>query len=68
MTSNRCERQGQIEIGIIEYEGQEYTAVGSSVAGGNVTGYTHGDRYGITLTSWCGKTMLGCCYEIVERS
>ena len=67
MTSTRCERQGQIEIGIIEHEGQEYTALGSSVVGRNITGYTKEDRNGITLTTWCGKTMLDCRNEIVER-
>lgn len=29
--------------------------------------YTKEDRYGITLTSLCGKTMLDCRCEIVER-
>ncbi|MBB01210.1 MAG: hypothetical protein CMJ47_01035 [Planctomyces sp.] len=67
MTSTHCERQGQIEIGIIEHEGREYAALGSSVVGRNITGYTKEDRYGITLTTWCGKTMLDCRCEIVEQ-
>jgi len=67
MTSTRCERQGQIEIGVIEHEGREYAALGSSVAGRNITGYTNQDRNGITLTTWCGKTILDCRCEIVER-
>ncbi|OYW17865.1 MAG: hypothetical protein B7Z55_11700 [Planctomycetales bacterium 12-60-4] len=67
MTSTRCERQGQIEVGIIEHEGREFAALGASVVGRNITGYTKGDRYGITLTTWCGKTMLDCRCEIVER-
>jgi len=67
MTSTRCERQGQIEIGVIEHEGREFAALGASVVGRNITGYTKGDRYGITLTTWCGKTMLDCRCEIVER-
>jgi len=67
MTSTRCERQGQIEIGVIEHKGREFVALGSSVVGRNITGYTKGDRTSITLTTWCGKTMLDCRYEIVER-
>ncbi|WP_013627508.1 hypothetical protein [Rubinisphaera brasiliensis] len=67
MTSTRCERQGQVEIGIIENEGWEFAALGASVVGRNITGYTKGDRHGITLTTWCGKTMLECRCEIVER-
>jgi hypothetical protein len=67
MTSTRCERQGQIEIGIIEHEGREFAALGSSVIGRNITSYTLQDRYGIRLQTWCGKTMLDCRCEIVER-
>ncbi|MBI1249346.1 hypothetical protein GC197_16065 [bacterium] len=67
MASTRCERQGQIEIGIIEHEGREFSAFGASVVGRNITGYTKWDRYGITLTTWCGKVMLDCRCEIVER-
>jgi hypothetical protein len=67
MTTTRCERQGQIEVGIIEHEGRGFAALGASVVGRNVTGYTKSDRYGITLRTWCGKTMLDCRCEIVER-
>ncbi|MEW4453041.1 hypothetical protein AB1L30_10225 [Bremerella sp. JC817] len=67
MTSTRCERQGQIEIGIIEHEGREFAAIGASVVGRSITGYTKGEHYGIMLTTWCGKVMLDCRYEIVER-
>lgn len=67
MTTTRCERQGQIEIGIIEHEGREFVALGASVIGRNVTGYTKLDRYGITLQTWHGKTMLACRCEVVER-
>ncbi len=67
MTNTRCERQGQIEIGIIQHEGREYVALGSSVVGREITGYTKEDRNGIKLTTWCGKTMLECRCEIVER-
>lgn len=67
MTSTRCERQGQIELGILCHEGREYVAIGASVAGRSVTGYTKQDRYGIRLTTWCGKTMLDCRCVVVER-
>ncbi|MAX37651.1 MAG: hypothetical protein CME33_13925 [Gimesia sp.] len=67
MTNTRCERLGQIEIGIIEHEGREYVALGSSVVGREITGYTKEDRNGITLTTWCGKTILDCRCEIVEQ-
>ena len=62
-----CIRQGQIEIGIIEHEGREFVALGASVVGRNLTGYTKLDRWGITLATWCGKTMLDCRCEVVER-
>ncbi|MGB7329316.1 MAG: hypothetical protein WBD31_30825, partial [Rubripirellula sp.] len=67
MTTTRCERQGQIEIGIIEHQGKEFVALGASVVGRSLTGYTKSDRYGITLGTWCGKTMLECRCEVVER-
>lgn len=67
MTTTRCERQGQIEIGIIEHQGREFVALGASVVGRNLTGYTRLDRYGITLRTWCSKTMLDCRCEVVER-
>lgn len=67
MTATRCERIGQIEIGIIEHEGREFAALGASVVGRHVTGYTKRDRYGFSLTTWCGKTMLDCRCEIVDR-
>lgn len=67
MTSTRCERQGQIELGIIEHKEQEFVALGASVVGRHLTGYTKSDRHGIKLGSWCGKTMLDCRCEIIER-
>jgi len=67
MKDTFCERQGQIEIGVIEHQGQEFTALGASVIGRHVTAYTNATRHGIRLTTWCGKTMLGCRCEIVER-
>ena len=62
-----CVRQGQIEVGIIEHEGREFSALGATVVGRHVTGYTklvHGD---IILKTWCGQTMLACRSEVVER-
>lgn len=67
MTNTRCERQGQIEIGVIEHEGREFIALGASVVGRNITGYTKQDQHGITLTTWCGETMLDCRCKVVER-
>jgi predicted RNA-binding Zn-ribbon protein involved in translation (DUF1610 family) len=63
----RCERQGQVEIGIIEHEGREFAALGATVVGRSVTGYTrlvHGE---IQLSTWCGQTMLAARSEVVER-
>jgi len=62
-----CIRQGQIEIGIIEQEGREFSAFGATVQGNCVTGYTKLVRGGIDLTSWCGKTTLASRCEVVER-
>jgi hypothetical protein len=62
-----CFRSGQIEVGVIEHEGREFSALGATVVGRHVTGYTkliHGD---ITLQTWCGQTMLACRSEVVER-
>lgn len=65
--TTRCERQGQIEIGIIEHEGHEFVAFGATVAGRSFTGYTHRTPRGIELRTWCGGTMLSCRSEVVER-
>ncbi|HLN28590.1 MAG TPA: hypothetical protein VK395_12680 [Gemmataceae bacterium] len=62
----RCERQGQTEIGIIEHEGREFAALGATVNGRHVTAYTKCRNGRLLLTSWCGKTILGCRSEIVE--
>jgi hypothetical protein len=62
-----CLRHGQVEVGVIEHEGREFSALGATVVGRHVTGYTkqvHGD---ITLQTWCGQTMLACRSEVVER-
>ena len=36
----KCERRGQLEIGIVTHDGHVFAAFGSSVNGHNVTGYT----------------------------
>jgi hypothetical protein len=62
-----CVRNGQIEVGVVEHEGREFSALGATVMGRHVTGYTkliHGD---ITLQTWCARTMLACRSEVVER-
>ena len=62
-----CIRQGQIEVGIIENEGREFSALGATVQGRSITGYTKSVGKQIHLTSWCGKTTLASRCEIVER-
>ena len=44
----RCERRGQLEIGVIDHEGRIFAAFGASVQGHNVTAYTalHEGRIG----------------------
>ena len=62
-----CERQGQIEVGVIEHEGRCFAALGASVQGRHVTGYTGLQTGDIYLTTWCGRTMLACRSEVVEE-
>lgn len=62
-----CVRQGQIEVGVIEHNGREFTALGASVVGRQITGYTHNGGGHISLRTWCGHTMLDCRCEVVER-
>jgi hypothetical protein len=63
----RSERRGQCEVGIITHDGHVFAALGSSVNGRNVTGYTR-QRHGlISLTRWDGSTMLACRSEIVRE-
>ena len=63
----RCERRGQVEIGVIDHEGHTYAAFGSSVNGHNVTGYTRNRHGWISLTRWDGSTMLSCRTEVVRE-
>lgn len=62
-----CIRQGQVEIGIIEHEGKEFSALGATIVGRHVTGYTHLEDGEYSLKTWCGQTMLSCRSEVVER-
>jgi hypothetical protein len=63
----RSEQRGQCEVGIITHDGHVFAALGSSVNGRNVTGYTR-QRHGlISLTRWDGETMLACRSEIVRE-
>ena len=62
-----CVRQGQIEVGIIEHEGHEFSALGATVQGHSITGYTKLVKGGIHLSTWCGQTMLASRSEVVER-
>src|SRR6516162_6364875 len=63
----RCERRGQLEIGVITHDGRVYATFGSSVNGHNVTGYTHHDHGRITLARWDGSTMLACRSEVIRE-
>lgn len=62
-----CERKGQVEVGVIEHEGRYFAALGASVQGRHVTGYTGLQTGDIYLSTWCGKTMLACRSEVVEE-
>jgi hypothetical protein len=63
----KCIRQAQIEIGIIEHEDPEFSALGATVQGRSITGYTTLVSGDINLTTWCGKTTVASRCEIVER-
>jgi len=67
MTTTRCERQGQDEIGIINHEGHDFAALGACVHGREITAYTKLIHRQIVLTSWCGKTMLDCRNEVARK-
>lgn len=62
-------QHGQTEIGIlVGPDGHEWSALGSSVNGRHVSGYTKRSTRGhVSLTKWNGATMLDCRSEIVER-
>lgn len=62
-----CVRHGQIEVGIIEHKGREFSALGATVQGRHITGYTKLVDGEIHLSTWCGKTTLSSRCEVVER-
>lgn len=62
-----CERNGQVEIGVIEHEGYTFAAFGATVQDRHVTGYTRPSAGGIHLSTWCGNTMLGCRSTIIDH-
>ena len=62
-----CERKGQVEIGVIEHEGRTFAAFGATVQDRHVTGYTRPSAGCIHLSTWCGKTMLGCRSAIIDK-
>ena len=64
----RCERRGQLEVGILEHDGRVYAAFGASVQGHNVTAYTAVHGGGPALHTWGGKVMLACRSEVVRES
>lgn len=62
-----CIRQGQVEVGVIEHEGREFSALGATVYKRHVTAYTRRTNGQIVLTTWCGQVVLTCRSEIIER-
>lgn len=66
MDSTRSVRQGQIEVGIIEHNGHQFSAYASMTCGRQVNGYLKYKCGRYWLTRWSGEAML---YrgEIVER-
>lgn len=62
-----CVRQGQIEVGIIEHNGREFSALGATTIGRHVTGYTADSHGHLVLKTWCGQTMIDCRSEVVQH-
>lgn len=62
-----CVQNGQVEVGVVEHKGREFSALGATVTGRQITGYTKLIGNDISLTSWCGKTTLATRCEVVER-
>lgn len=63
----RCDRWGQVEVGIVTHDGHVFAAYGASVCGHHVTGYTRQGNGHIILTRWNGKKMLTCRSEVVRE-
>lgn len=62
-----CVRKGQIEVGIIEHEGREVSALGATIQGRHTTGYTKLVDGDVHLSTWCGKSMLASRSEVIQR-
>ena len=67
MASTRSFQQNQIEVGIIEHDGHEYSALGATVVRRDISGYVKFKCGHYWLTRWSGGTMLDCRSEVVER-
>jgi hypothetical protein len=67
MASTHSIRQRQVEIGILEHEGIEYTAFGATVCGREITAYIKYKRGHFWLATWAGGTTLDCRSEVIER-
>ncbi len=67
MIATRSVRQGQIEIGIIEHEGHEYSALGATVYGREITAYLKFKCGHFWLTTWTGEATLDCRSEVIDR-
>jgi hypothetical protein len=63
----RCERRGQLEIGVVTHEGHVFAAFGASVYQRNVTGYTRQRNGSISLSRWDGTTMMDCRNEVIRQ-
>ncbi|MGO8747317.1 MAG: hypothetical protein ACLQNE_15130 [Thermoguttaceae bacterium] len=61
----RCVRQGQMEIGIVEHEGRDFSALGATVVGNDITGYTRLRDGEISLTTWSGQTVMAYRSKVV---
>jgi hypothetical protein len=67
MMTPKCERRGQLEIGIVTHDGHVFAAFGSSVNGSNVTGHTRRRNGSMSLARWDGATMLDCRSEVIRE-
>src|SRR5512135_1029295 len=65
--TTRCERRGQLEVGIIDHDGHAFAAFGSSVNGHNVTAYTRLRNGRAALTRWDGSMMLACRSQVIRQ-
>jgi hypothetical protein len=63
----KCERRGQLEIGVVTNDGHVFAAFGSSINGHDVTGYTRHRSGSISLARWDGTTMLDCRSEVIRQ-